>query len=111
VGSITSPAAKTPATDVRDDRPSTCTVPSAVSASLSCTRCVRGSLPIATKMPSSASSRVDPSTVERRTTPVTASPPRISATSLFQTNSIFSFASARACMILDARSSPRRWIT
>ena len=38
-------------------------------------------------------------------------PPMISATSLFQMNSIFSFANARSCMIFDARSSSRRWMT
>ena len=35
----------------------------------------------------------------------------MSTTSLFQTNSIFSFLNARSCMIFEARSSSRRWIT
>ena len=44
-------------------------------------------------------------------TPVTASSPRMSTTSVFQTNSIFSFANARSCMIFEARSESRRWMT
>ena len=38
------------------------------------------------------------------------SSPWISATSEFQANSIFGSAKARSCMILEARSSSRRWI-
>ena len=42
---------------------------------------------------------------------MTASSPRMSTTSLFQTNSIFSFANARSCMIFEARSESLRWMT
>ena len=61
--------------------------------------------------PSTSRSRSSPVTVSRRVTPVTALSPLIETTSLFQTNSILSFSNARSCMILDARSWSRRWIT
>ena len=35
----------------------------------------------------------------------------MSSTSLFQANSIFGFANALSCMIFDARSVSRRWMT
>ena len=69
---MTSPAAKTPGTEVFDVRPSTAMVPSGVRSSLPCTRCVRGSLPIATNRPSRSRPRSSPVTVSRRVTPVTA---------------------------------------
>ena len=51
-----------------------------------------------------------PSTVLLSARPVTALPsPRTSSTTLFQTSSIFGFLCAFSAMILDARSSPRRW--
>jgi transposase len=49
--------------------------------------------------------------VSSSTAPVTPPPagsPRTSVTVTFHTNSIFGFFSARSCMILEARSSPRR---
>src|SRR5690625_1366561 len=45
------------------------------------------------------------------TTPSTSSPPSTSTTCEFQTNSIFSLAKARSCIILDARSSSLRCTT
>ena len=44
-------------------------------------------------------------------TPVTNWSPSTSSTAAFQANEIFGFASARSCMIFDARSLSRRWIT
>ena len=35
----------------------------------------------------------------------------MSTTSVFQMNSIFSFAKARSCMIFEARSESLRWMT
>ena len=52
-----------------------------------------------------------PVTVSRRVTPVSWSSPWIAATAEFQTNSIFGSAKARSCMILEARSSSRRWMS
>ena len=71
-----------------------------------------GLWPIATKSASTGSSRFAPVfEVLARARRVTNSSPRTSSTAEFQTNSIFGFLSARSCMIFDARSSSRRWIT
>ena len=58
--------------------------------------------------PSVATSRVSPVTVSRNVTPVTASSPWISSIVAFHTTSILGLASARSCMIFDARNSSRR---
>ena len=46
-----------------------------------------------------------------RRTPVTLSSPTTASTTLFSTNSIFSFARARSTMIGEARNSSRLWTT
>src|SRR6478735_547054 len=71
---------------------------------------LRGSWPIATNRPVTASSRVSPVTVSRSVTPLSLPSPWISATSEFQANRILSLATARSAMILLARSSSRRWM-
>ena len=43
--------------------------------------------------------------------PATRSSPTTSVTSLSHANLIFGLASARSCMIFDARSASRRWTT
>ena len=72
---------------------------------------LRGSCPIATKMPLTASVLSSPVLTLRSFSPVTRSSPTTSVTSLSQANRIFGFAIARSCMIFEARSASRRWIT
>ena len=50
-------------------------------------------------------------TVSRRATPVTLASPCTSVTWVFQRNSIDGLAMARSCMIREARSWSRRWMT
>jgi hypothetical protein len=50
-------------------------------------------------------------TVSVSVTPVTLASPWIAVTSLFQAKTILSAAAARSAMILDARSSSRRWMS
>ena len=52
-----------------------------------------------------------PSLVSLIRRPDTLPEPRTSATSLFHRNPILGLASARSCMIFEARSASRRWIT
>ncbi|MCY1230555.1 hypothetical protein D9M72_429690 [compost metagenome] len=111
VGSTTSPAANTPLTLVLELRPSTAMVPSGVSSRVSLMSSVRGSFPMATKTPVTASSDAVPSTRFFSLSPVTLSPPRTSSTPVFHTNLIFSCACARSPMILDALRESRRCTT
>ena len=71
----------------------------------------RGSWPIAMNRPVTGRSRVSPVTVSRSMTASSRSSPLISATSEFQTISSLGSANARSCMIFEARSSSRRWIS
>ena len=50
-------------------------------------------------------------TVSRRRSPLTLVSPTMSVTTEFQAKSILGLAKARSCMILEARSSSRRWMT
>ena len=61
--------------------------------------------------PVAARSRVSPVTVSRRVMLSSDSVPLIAATSEFQTISSLGSANARSCMIFEARSSSRRWIS
>ena len=60
--------------------------------------------------PVASSSLVSPVSVSRRVSDSSRSVPLIEATSEFQRISSLGSANARSCMILEARSSPRRWI-
>ena len=66
---------------------------------------------MATKTPPTSSFDASPVTVSRSASPSTLSPPMMSSTTLFQTKLILGLAKARSCMIFDARSSSRRWMT
>ena len=61
--------------------------------------------------PVASSCRFSPVTVSTRVSPVSLSSPWIVSTAEFQAKSIFGSANARSCMILEARSSSRRWIS
>ena len=66
---------------------------------------------MATNSPPRSSVDSPPDETSRSRTPLTAPSPRISVTTESQRKSILGFLKARSCMILDARSSLRRWIT
>ncbi len=73
---------------------------------------VFGSWPIPMNTPFTGSSRSDPSFVLLSRRPVTALPsPTISSITTDRTSWILGFFRMRSCMILDARSSSRRWRT
>ena len=71
---------------------------------------LRGSWPIAMNRPVTASVALLAGQVSRSLRPVILVVAEDSVTSLFHPNEIFGFANARSCMILEARSSSRRWI-
>ena len=72
---------------------------------------MRGTWPIATKMPVAACSRVSPVRVSVRVTPVTLPSPWIAVTAEFQAKLILGLSLARWAMIREARSSPLRTTT
>src|SRR6185312_9281236 len=47
---------------------------------------------------------------DRNSRPLTSSPPTMSSTSVFQTNSTLGLSKARSCIAFDARSSSLRWM-
>mmetsp|Transcript_23442 Transcript_23442/g.69650 ORF Transcript_23442/g.69650 Transcript_23442/m.69650 type:complete len:292 (+) Transcript_23442:315-1190(+) len=111
--SWTSPQAKTPGTLVVVSPGVVLMYPSSSSFTWPPKNLEAGSCPIAKKRPLTSSSEMAP-VFRFLILMLPSSPfslPMASATSLSQINSIFSFALARCCMIFEARSVSRRWMT
>lgn len=84
--------------------PLTDMVPSGVSSSFWCTRCVLGLFPIAMNSPWMGISVSVPLMVSVSLIPSTRFSPVMFVTCLFQMKSILGFVSALCCIILEARS-------
>src|SRR5216683_6270909 len=120
--STTSPAANTPSTLVRvsyGDAGSQSALrfvpatmyPAGSSSSLPWNSELLGVCPIATKMPPASITVTSSVSRLRSLAPWTLCSPSTSSMVEFHTNEILSLAMARSCMIFEARSWSRRWIT